>query len=158
MPKLKYGFHNKSFILNTFFFLNDLFLYLSIYSEYTSGQLPNSILPLWVGAAVNPPKAMTGIGQLTRGAFRKMDLLWNPYFKSMVNFYIVIALGQNLANSKSCRRKRPKSVISGNLSKNGKWPTSGQLKIYFDPSLNRSWCEIFKMIKKSWSKQSTPGV
>ena len=41
--------------------------------------------------------------------------------KSMVNFYI--ALGQNLTNSESCSilrlcvcSKRPKSVISGNLS------------------------------------------
>jgi hypothetical protein len=39
--------------------------------------------------------------------------------KSMANFYIVNALGQNLANSESCPILRLKSVISGNLSKNG---------------------------------------
>ena len=80
----------------------------------------------------------------------------------MVNFYIVNALGQNLANSESSPILRPKSVISDNLSKNGyvwamQWPTSSELKIKFDPSLDRSWWEFFKIIKKSWSKKSTPG-
>ena len=32
------------------------------------------------------PKRMTGIGQLTRGAFRIIDLLWNPYFSVIQNF------------------------------------------------------------------------
>ena len=66
----------------------------------------------------------------------------------MVNFYI--ALGQNLTNSESCSilrlcvcSKMPKSVISGNLSKSGyvwatQWSTSSELKIKFDPSLDRS--------------------
>ena len=58
----------------------------------------------------------------------------------MVNFHIVSALGQNCC-------KRPKSVILGNLSKNGsvcvtQLPTSIELKIKFDPSLDRSFCEF----------------
>ena len=52
--KLKYGFQNKSFILNA-----------SLVSH-----------PLWVGAAANPPRADDWIEQLTRGAFR-----WNPHFR-----------------------------------------------------------------------------
>ena len=31
-------------------------------------------------------KRMNGIGQLTRGAFRINDLLWNPYFKGLISF------------------------------------------------------------------------
>ena len=27
------------------------------------------------------------------------------------------------------------------------WPTSSELKIKFDPSLDRSWCQFFKIIK-----------
>ena len=43
-------------------------------------------------------------------------------------------------------------MISGNLSKNGyvwvtQWPTSSELKIKFYPSLYRSSCEFFKIIK-----------
>ena len=88
----------------------------------------------------------------------------------MVNFYIVNALGQNLANSESCpilrllyiRDKRPKSVISGNLSKNGyvwatQWPIFSELKIKFDLSLDRSWCEFFKIIKNHGPKNPPPG-
>ena len=49
---------------------------------------------------------------------------------------------QNLALFWDCC-KRPKSVISGNLSKNShvwatQWPTSSELKIKFDPSLGWS--------------------
>ena len=71
----------------------------------------------------------------------------------MVNFYIVNALGQNLANSESRPILRlAKSVISGKFKKNSyvwatQWPTSSELKIKFDPSLDRSWCEFFKIIK-----------
>ena len=49
---------------------------------------------------------------------------------------------------------RPKSVMLGNLSKNccvwaAQLPTSSKLKIKFDPSLDRSWPECFKiMIQK----------
>ena len=74
----------------------------------------------------------------------------------MINFYIINAFGQNLTIQNfalfwDCC-KRPKSVVSGNLSKNGcvwaaQWPTSSKLKIKFDPSLDRSWCEFFKIIK-----------
>ena len=40
---------------------------------------------------------------------------------------------------------------AGHLSKNGyvwvtQWPSSSELKIKFDPSLDRSWCEFFKII------------
>ena len=46
--------------------------------------------------------------------------------------------------------KKPKSVISGNLSKSGyvwatQWPTFSELKIKFDPSLDRSWLEFFRL-------------
>ena len=84
----------------------------------------------------------------------------------MFNFYIINALGQNIANqnhalfSDSC--KGPKSVISSNLSKNAnvsatQWPTSSGLKIKFDPSLNRSWYELLKIIKNLVQKMH-PGV
>ena len=85
--------------------------------------------------------------------------------KSMVNFYIVNALGQNqiqiLALFWDCC-KMPKSVISCNLSKNGfVWaaqsPTFSELKIKFDPLLDRSWCQFFKIIKDHGPK-NPPGV
>ena len=88
---------------------------------------------------------------------------------TMFNFYIINALGQNLANSESCNHalfsdswKGPKSVISGNLSKNThvwatQWPTSSELKIKFDPSLDRSWCEFFKIIKNLGPKNPPTG-
>ena len=73
----------------------------------------------------------------------------------MVNFYIVNALGQNLANSESCPilwLLEGKSVISGNVSKNDyvcttQWPTSSILIIKFDPSLDSPQPEFFKVIK-----------
>jgi hypothetical protein len=48
------------------------------------------------------------------------------------------------------------------LSKNGcvwaaQWTTSSELKIKFDPSLDRSWCEFFKLIKDHGSKNPHPG-
>ena len=54
------------------------------------------------------------------------------------------------------------SVISGNLSKNGcvwaaQWPTSSELKIKFDPSLDRSWYEFFKIIKNHGPKNPPTG-
>ena len=69
----------------------------------------------------------------------------------MINFYSINALGQNLALFWNCC-KRQKSVILGYLSKNdclwaAQWPTSSELKINFDPSLDRSWCEFFKILK-----------
>ena len=50
----------------------------------------------------------------------------------------------------------------GNLSKNGcvwaaQWPTSSELKIKFDPSLDRSWCEFFKIVKDHGPKNPPPG-
>ena len=60
--QVKYGFHSKSFILNV--------------------PLVSFPIPVfhfgWVQQQTHP-KQMTGIGQLTRGAFRINDLLWNPY-------------------------------------------------------------------------------
>ena len=58
--------------------------------------------------------------------------------------------------------KRPKSIISGNLSKNccvwaAQWPTSSELKTKFDPSLDRSWCEFFKIMKDHGLKNPPPG-
>ena len=55
---LKYGFHNKSFILN---------------APLVSCPIP-VIRFGWVCCCTHP-KRMTGIGQLTRGAFRINDLL-----------------------------------------------------------------------------------
>ena len=79
----------------------------------------------------------------------------------MVNFYIVNVLGQNLANPESCPilysenvvRGSGKSVISGNLSRDGyvwatQWPTSIEIKIKFVLLLDRSWCKFLKIIKK----------
>ena len=37
------------------------------------------------------------------------------------------------------------------------WPTSSELKIKFDPSLDRSWCEFFKIIKNHGPKNPPPG-
>jgi hypothetical protein len=37
------------------------------------------------------------------------------------------------------------------------WPTSSELKINFDPSLDRSWCEFFKIIKNHGPKNPPPG-
>ena len=56
----------------------------------------------------------------------------------------------------------PKSVVSGNLSNNGhvwatQWPTSSELKIKFDPSFDRSWCEFFKIIKDDGPKSPPLG-
>ena len=67
----------------------------------------------------------------------------------MVNFDITNALGQNWGNSEFwdfCNK--PKSAISGNLSKNAyvwatQWLTSSELKIKFEPLLGRSWPEFF---------------
>ena len=36
------------------------------------------------------------------------------------------------------------------------WPTSSEPKIKFDPSLDRSWCEFFKIIKDHGPKNPTP--
>ena len=36
-------------------------------------------------------------------------------------------------------------------------PTSSVLKIKFEPSLDRSWCEFFKIIKNHVPKNPTPG-
>ena len=68
--KLKYGFHNKSFILNA-----PLVSYPILVIR--SG---------WVCCCTDP-EWMTGIGQLTRGAFRINDLLWNPDFSDQKNQY-----------------------------------------------------------------------
>ena len=38
------------------------------------------------------------------------------------------------------------------------WPTSSELKIKFDPSLNRSWYEFFKIIKNHGPKNSSLSV
>ena len=78
---LKYGFHNKSFILN---------------APLVSCPIP-VIRFGWVQQQTHP-KRMTGIGQLTRGAFRINDLLWNPYFKvvsKVTYFYIYYQGGFN---------------------------------------------------------------
>ena len=65
-------------------------------------------------------------------------------------------LGQNLAHSESCPILRllleAKICNSYNLSKNGyvwatQWPTSNELKIKSDPSIDRSWCEFLKILK-----------
>ena len=37
------------------------------------------------------------------------------------------------------------------------WPTSSGLKIKFDPSLDRSWCEFFKIMKNHGPKNPHPG-
>ena len=75
-------------------------------------------------------------------------------------------LGQNFANSESCPILRllqeAKICYLSNLSKNGhvwatQWPTSGELKIKFDPSLDRPRCESFKMIKIMVQKNPPPG-
>ena len=60
--------------------------------------------------------------------------------------------------SDSC--KGPKPVISDNLSKNNstQWPTSSGLKIKFDPSLDRSRCDILKIIKNMVQKIQPLGV
>ena len=61
-----------------------------------------------------------------------------------LNFYIFNVLGQNFASWEFWDwSKRPKSVISGILSKIGwvwatPWPTFSELKIKFGPSLDRS--------------------
>ena len=55
---LKYGFHNKSFILN---------------APLVSCPIP-VICSGWVQQKTHP-KQMTGIGQLTRGPFRMKDFL-----------------------------------------------------------------------------------
>ena len=85
----------------------------------------------------------------------------------MVNFYIVRALGKtwqfrNFALFWDCS-KRPKSLISGNLSKNGyvwttQWPTSSKLKIKFDPSLERPWLKFFRLEKILVQKIHHQGV
>ena len=86
----------------------------------------------------------------------------------MILFYVFNGQGQgqNLANSESCLFwgccKKPKSVISGNLSKNGyvwatPWTTSSELKLKFDPSLDRSWCELYKITKNHGQKNQPPG-
>ena len=79
----------------------------------------------------------------------------------MANFYIVNALGQNLANSNSSALfwdccKRPRFVISGYVWAT-QWPISSELKIKFDPSLDRSWCEFFKILKYHGPKNPPPG-
>ena len=56
----------------------------------------------------------------------------------------------------------PKSVISGNFLKNGyvwatQCPTSSELKIKFEPSLDRSWCEFFKIVKDHGPKNQPMG-
>ena len=61
--QLKYGFHNKSFILN---------------APLVSCPFP-VIRFGWVCCCTHP-KRMTGNGQLTRGAFGINDLLRNPHF------------------------------------------------------------------------------
>ena len=58
--------------------------------------------------------------------------------------------------------KRPKSVFSGNLPNNGfvwatQWSTSSEHKTKLDPSLDRAWCEFFKIIKKYGPKNPHPG-
>ena len=47
------------------------------------------------------------------------------------------------------------------MSKHGyvwatQWPTSSEFKIKFDPSLERSWCEYFKVIKGHGQKKIHP--
>ena len=38
------------------------------------------------------------------------------------------------------------------------WPTSSELKIKFDLSLDRSWCEFFKIIENRGPKIQPRGV
>ena len=54
------------------------------------------------------------------------------------------------------------SFLIHNLSKNGyvwatQWPTSSELKIKFDPSFDRPWCEFFKIIKDHGPKNPPLG-
>ena len=79
--------------------------------------------------------------------------------KSMINFYIINALSKFRTLHYCC--KRPKSVISDNLLKTvyvwaTKWPTSSELK-KFDPSLDRSWRNFFKIIGGHSPKNLPPG-
>ena len=67
---LKYGCHNKSFILN---------------APLISCPIP-VIRFGWVCCCTHPER-MNRIGQLTRGAFRINDLLWNPYFSNQFRNY-----------------------------------------------------------------------
>ena len=81
----------------------------------------------------------------------QMSLFWlGQHDGALLNLVIVVrGHGWSKFDQPS---KRPKSVISGNLSKNGcvwatQWPTPSELKIKFDPLLNRSWCEFFRLWK-----------
>ena len=60
---LKYGFHNKSFILH---------------APLVSCPIP--VIRFGLVCCCIHPKQMTGIGELTKGAFKINDLLRNPYF------------------------------------------------------------------------------
>ena len=77
---LKCGFHSKSFILN---------------APLVSCPIP-VICFGWVCSCTHPER-MTGIGQLTRDAFRINDLLWNPYFRPTTTTTTYYFTGQNLA-------------------------------------------------------------
>ena len=75
---LKCGFDNKSFILNA-----------------PLVSCPNLVLHFrWVCCCTHP-EGMTGTGQLTRGAFRINDLLWNPYFR--IQFAATINILKNFS-------------------------------------------------------------
>ena len=54
---LKYGFHNKSFILNAPLVSCPLPVVVNFNIKLFQYTLPNSSHLLWVGAAANPPKA-----------------------------------------------------------------------------------------------------
>ena len=79
--ELKYGFHNKSFVLN---------------APLVSCPIP-VIRFRWLSCCSHP-KQMTRIGQLTRGAFRINDLLWNSYFRFQMHQRVKLDRG-NLTSS-----------------------------------------------------------
>ena len=62
----------------------------------------------------------------------------------------IVARGQNPSKSKICQKMAMFKQLNG--------PISSKLKIKFDPSVERFWCELFKIIKRTWSKKSTQKV
>ena len=85
---LKYGFHNKSFILN---------------APLVSCPIP-VIRSGWVQQQIHP-KRMTGIGKLTRGAFRIKDLLWNPHFSQDFHILEILLPFRHNFLENQCRKR-----------------------------------------------------
>ena len=97
---LKYGFHYKSFILN---------------APLVSCPIP--VIGFGSVCRYTHSEQMTGIGQLTIGAFRINDL-WNPYFRGLLILKCSLGVFKSSKNQQNFLQSFCPSLQRGEIQKN----------------------------------------